>query len=68
MRLITWQVLLPSFLRTLLLDVTPGTPAYDISQVKLKFDSLSPGKDIYGSPIPVGVLSSARLKVVLPCR
>ncbi|NLL15197.1 MAG: flagellar hook-associated protein FlgL [Fibrobacter sp.] len=35
----------------LLLDVTPGTPAYDISQVKLKFDSLSPGKDIYGSPI-----------------
>ena len=34
----------------LLLDVT-RTPAYDISQVKLKFDSLSPGKDIYGSPI-----------------
>jgi flagellar hook-associated protein 3 FlgL len=35
----------------LLLDVTPGTPAYDISQVKLKFDALTQGKDIYGSPI-----------------
>lgn len=35
----------------LLLDVTPGTPAYDISQVKLDFDCLVQGKDIYGSPI-----------------
>ncbi len=35
----------------LLLDVTPGTPAYDISQVRLNFDCLAQGKDIYGSPI-----------------
>ncbi len=35
----------------LLIDVTPGSPAYDASQVKLSFDYLAQGRDIYGSPI-----------------
>lgn len=32
----------------LALDVTPGTPNYDISQVAMTFDSLDRGTDIYG--------------------
>lgn len=35
----------------LLIDTTPGTANYDINQVKMSFDYLSAGRDIYGSTI-----------------
>jgi flagellar hook-associated protein 3 FlgL len=34
----------------LLIDASPGSPAYDINQLKLNFDYLSTGVDIYGQP------------------
>ena len=35
----------------LLIDVTPGTANYDISQVRISFDSLSRGEDIFGNTV-----------------
>jgi flagellin-like hook-associated protein FlgL len=34
----------------LLVNASPGTPAYDINQLKLNFDYISTGVDIYGQP------------------
>ena len=35
----------------LLLDVTPGTPNYDINQVAVGFDYLARGRDVYGQVV-----------------